>query len=103
MFCPRCGTILRLKEEKGKKILACSCGYVADRKVPVTIKETVKAAKEIEVMDEDATTLPKTKVVCPRCSHDEAYFWLNQTRGSDEPETKFFRCEKCKHVWRDYG
>ncbi|MBI1969528.1 transcription factor S, partial [Candidatus Woesearchaeota archaeon] len=21
----------------------------------------------------------------------------------DEPETKFLRCQKCRHTWRDYG
>ncbi|MBI2108536.1 transcription factor S, partial [Candidatus Woesearchaeota archaeon] len=31
-----------------------------------------------------------------------AYFWLVQTRAGDEPETKFLRCEKCSHTWRDY-
>ena len=37
------------------------------------------------------------------CGLGKARFWLVQTRASDEPETKFFKCEKCKHTWRDYG
>ncbi|MEK6946569.1 MAG: transcription factor S, partial [Nanoarchaeota archaeon] len=35
-------------------------------------------------------------------SHKTAYFWLVQTRAGDEPETKFLKCEKCGHTWRDY-
>ena len=35
--------------------------------------------------------------------YKKSYFWMMQTRGSDEPETKFYKCEKCKHVWRDYS
>ena len=40
---------------------------------------------------------------CPKCGHRTAYFWLVQTRAGDEPETKFLRCEKCGHTWRDYN
>ncbi|MBI2112883.1 transcription factor S, partial [Candidatus Woesearchaeota archaeon] len=26
-----------------------------------------------------------------------------QTRGADEPETRFFRCTKCNYTWREYA
>jgi DNA-directed RNA polymerase subunit M len=32
-----------------------------------------------------------------------AYFWTQQTRGADEPETRFFKCTKCSHTWREYA
>jgi DNA-directed RNA polymerase subunit M len=50
-------------------------------------------------MEED---LPKVKEDCPECGHDTAFFWTKQTRSSDEPETKFYRCVKCKKTWREY-
>ncbi|PIO07920.1 transcription factor S, partial [Candidatus Pacearchaeota archaeon CG10_big_fil_rev_8_21_14_0_10_35_219] len=31
-----------------------------------------------------------------------AYFWTMQTRAADESETKFYRCTKCDHTWREY-
>jgi DNA-directed RNA polymerase subunit M len=46
--------------------------------------------------------LPKVKEDCPDCGHDTAFFWTKQTRASDEPETKFYRCVKCKKTWREY-
>ena len=104
MFCPKCGSILVPKKEDNKKMLVCSCGYKTTQTESATIKETVaKTEKEVEVIDKgELQTLPKTPAECPKCSHNTAYFWLVQTRAGDEPETKFLRCEKCGHTWRDY-
>jgi len=46
--------------------------------------------------------LPIVNEDCPECGHDKAYFWTKQTRASDEPETKFYRCVKCRKTWREY-
>lgn len=46
--------------------------------------------------------MPKTAVPCPKCGHNEAYWYLRQTRKSDEPETTFLTCCKCGHKWRKY-
>ena len=39
---------------------------------------------------------------CESCGHDEAVWWMFQTRSADEPTTRFYRCQKCKYTWRDY-
>ena len=44
----------------------------------------------------------KTNVPCPKCNHNEAYWYLRQTRKSDEPETTFLSCCKCGYRWRKY-
>jgi DNA-directed RNA polymerase subunit M len=107
MFCPKCRNLLLIKKDGNKKILACPCGYketkVEDKP---KIKETVKKdTKELEVIDDktELSTLPQTSTECPKCKHGKAYFWTVQTRASDEPETKFLKCEKCGHTWRDYN
>lgn len=104
MFCSKCGSILLPKKEGNKKILACSCGYKTDNLKQAKVKETfTKKSLKVEVINKGALeTLPKTKVQCPKCGHNTAYYWLVQTRAGDEPETKFLRCEKCEHTWRDY-
>ena len=105
MFCPKCGSLLRPKVEGSKKILYCSCGYKSkDKKLEAKIKETVQSGKpSIGVITTDHEhTLPITKADCSQCRNTEAYYWLVQTRAGDEPETKFLRCTKCKHTWRDY-
>jgi len=94
------------KEEKGKKFFACSCGY-SDKKAGTpskaqVIKEKVKEKTEkFEIVSEQDSTLPLTDEQCPDCKHGHAYWWTKQMRASDEPETKFLKCEKCGHTWRD--
>ena len=96
MFCSKCGGLMMPKEGKMK----CSCGYVQQEG---KISDKQKKSQKIEVMDEKSTeVLPKMKYDCKSCSNNEAYFWTLQTRSSDEPETRFFKCTKCSTVHREY-
>ncbi len=103
MFCPKCGSILRPKDKGGKKVLFCSCGF---NKSPdgesMEIKETGIQGKKIEVV-ENIETNPKIRIQCEKCGNNIAYYWTQQTRGADEPETRFFKCTKCNHTWREYA
>ena len=57
----------------------------------------------VEVIEkEHLETLPITEAKCPRCGHTKAYYWTVQTRAADEAATKFFKCQKCEHTWREY-
>jgi len=106
MFCPKCGSILIPKKEGGKTVSKCSCGYKSADQEGGRIKESVKnLSGKVEVIEdkEKYETLPKIKVECPKCHNPEAHFWEVQTRASDEPVTKFMKCTKCKHIWRDYN
>jgi len=104
MFCPKCGAILVPKKDGDKKIMACSCGYKNRKPEHMEIKEEIEEQKKVEVVEGDETdSLPKTEVECPKCKNKEAHFWTVQTRAGDEPETKFLKCTKCKHTWRDYS
>ena len=78
-------------------------GYL-DELMKKPIVEENKAKKKIEVVDESEETLPEDKSIeCPECGHMGAFWWLQQTRAGDEPETKFLKCVKCNHTWRDYS
>ena len=91
------------KKEGNKKVIVCSCGYKSDNIELTKITETVtKKEKEVEVIEKEIEILPKTDAKCDKCGHKTAFFWTLQTRAGDEPETKFMRCEKCRHTWRDY-
>ncbi|MFH1211334.1 MAG: transcription factor S [Candidatus Woesearchaeota archaeon] len=104
MFCPKCGSLLKIKSEKGKKTLYCSCGY-SSKKIEgdVSFKEQLKNEGEIAVVDEKQDT-PHAVIdmICPKCEHKKAEFWLVQTRAGDEAETKFYKCQKCGYTWREY-
>ena len=63
---------------------------------------SLKAEKARVVVDKNAPgILPKTRVMCPKCSNNEAYWMMQQTRGADEPETRFYICVRCEHRWRE--
>mgnify|MGYP006415958575 CR=1 FL=1 len=103
MFCPKCGSIMMPKKEKGKSVMTCGCGYTNKKAEKLEIKEEITDIKEIVAIEEEPEIYPLTDgVECPKCEHDKAYYWTVQTRASDEPATKFLKCEKCRHTWRDY-
>jgi len=101
MFCPKCKSLMF--PESGK--LHCRrCDTVVNpddvlKAGPIT---TEKADKERVVVEEQYDLLPKTKVTCPKCDHNEAYWILRQTRAADEPETRIYTCTKCGHKWREF-
>ena len=100
LFCPKCGAILRPKQEKGKRFLACACGYT-NRKEKAAISERSARKGDIPVVTENDQKLPVTEAECPRCGNGNAGYWTAQTRAGDEAETKFMKCLKCGHTWRD--
>jgi transcription factor S len=113
-FCPKCGTRLKLKEEKGAKtktlMYICeNCGWKdnkSEKSVVQATEEELATAAPIKVVgdkENKLNTLPTTKIECPKCGHDEANWWFLQTRSGDEPPTQFYRCLKCNHTWRSYS
>jgi DNA-directed RNA polymerase subunit M len=79
------------------------CSYTSKEKQKLEIKETMGEKQKIAVIKEkDVDTLPTVDEECPKCKNKAAYFWTSQTRSGDESETKFFRCKKCDHTWREY-
>ena len=88
-------------EEDPKKI-RCSCGYNPKQKKIFLITEKTIDGTKIEIIDKKLETLPTMTMDCPKCGNKKAFYWLLQTRSSDEAETQFFRCTKCEHQWRQY-
>ncbi len=110
-FCPSCGTLMTLRREGERVVWVCpSCGHREEHNPSnlqfAVLKHSIRHTEKeriVVVGEQKIETLPKMKgAVCPRCGHDEAYYWLMQTRRADEPPTRFFRCARCGHVWREY-
>ena len=57
---------------------------------------------KVVLIKEKKVNLPKVDANCPKCKNNKAYFWIEQTRSSDEAPTRFYKCTKCGHVWREY-
>ena len=99
-FCPKCGSVLI---EKRKKFGCVNCNYTAKGKIKIESNEKMKEKQEVGVIkDKDTDVFPVINATCNQCGHREAYFWTAQTRAGDEAETRFFKCTKCKHTWREY-
>lgn len=99
-FCQKCGGIVLVKDGKA----ACaSCGHRINKKLKIEASEKISKHETIAVIDEEAAnTYPEVDMPCPKCKNKKAYFWTQQTRSSDESETKFYKCTKCGHTWRKY-
>jgi DNA-directed RNA polymerase subunit M len=105
-FCPKCGNLMLPKKSSKGLILECGkCGNVVEGK-----GDEYKLTKDVEikkssteVIEDKQVGLPTARVTCPKCENDKAYYWIRQTRAGDEPSTRFYRCVKCGHIWREYA
>ena len=98
-FCPKCGAIIIQKRTK----FGCpQCNYISKGKVKVAVKEKVNAKEVVAVVKEGTGNIaPVIEWICPKCKNNKAYFWTRQMRSSDEAESKFFECTKCKNCVRE--
>lgn len=116
MFCPECGT-LSFPDPTG--IIKCpnyECGYhgTAENKIQIgdaevdiskatsSSKSEARDRRVIEDADQMRGVLTTNTYICPKCDSDQVYAELQQTRSSDEPETRILTCAECGHGWREY-
>ncbi len=113
-FCPRCGSVMYPRYRDGKFELFCPrCGYVievSEEEVRAyRMRSRVEHSPKEKIIVVSADRVPETAVVlkgqvrCPKCGHDEVYFWMMQTRAADEPPTRFYKCKRCGYTWREYA
>ena len=70
-----------------------------------TISSTKAETRKYEVIEDTGIVhgvLTTASYFCDKCHSDEVYSRLEQTRSSDEPETRMLTCKKCGHGWREY-
>jgi len=104
-YCPKCE--IRLKKNDSGSLHCPKCKYLKEKTVESTKEEPEGANSEFLVMGEDDVKQAKglestVPIDCEKCHNKEGVSWTFQTRSADEPETKFYRCTKCNHTWRDY-
>ena len=91
------------KKIEEKQVLVCNaCGEVTESSEYKLVRR-IEEKEDIPVIEEVPPTLPTTRTRCPSCENDAAFWWLRQTRGADEPPTRFHRCTRCGHTWREYA
>ena len=101
-FCPTCE--VRLKKSNNDSSICPKCGY-SESDSKINKKEQNDDTSEFNILDENEgkETLPTITIDCEKCGHNEAVWWMLQTRSADEPTTQFYRCTKCNHTWRNYA
>lgn len=100
MFCDKCGSLVLPRD---KKLICTRCGKEILNTKGFKLTTEQKKKGELLIVDSEVQTKPTIAVECPKCGNNLAEWWLRQTRGADEPETRFYRCKKCKHTWREYS
>ena len=109
-YCPRCGSLMIPHKGEGKVVLKCTvCGYTKDLREgkaegKYTFRKRIehKPEEKIIVLEKEHKIGVKVPAKCPRCGHNEAFYYEMQTRSADEPSTRFFTCTKCGYKWREY-
>jgi len=111
-FCPKCGGLMIPRRSGDKVILVCiSCGFsreTSSKESSYVFRRRIEhTEKEKMIVIDESVRLPRIAsiakgVECPKCGNKEAYVWMMQTRAADEPPTRFYRCTKCGHTWREY-
>ncbi|CAK9251876.1 unnamed protein product [Sphagnum jensenii] len=103
-FCPICGNLLLVDNEKNGMQFSCpTCPYVHDIQRRYTSSVKIKAKEIDDVLGgaEAWENVDRTTTSCPFCNHDTAYFKQIQIRSADEPSTIFYKCTKCEGQWND--
>lgn len=108
-FCDDCGGMLVSdKNDDGDTVMKCrSCGKIEDDTDEDDYKVTEE--KEEDPMDRlnvndgsEDSVRPTTEKECPKCGNMECEWWMEQTRASDEPPTRFYKCTECGNVHKVY-
>ena len=108
-----CGGMLVSEQEDGQSVMKCrNCGKIHDMegeslKVTEEKEEDPMDRLNVSKSDDQETVRATTNKVCPKCSEDENdekehEWWMEQTRSSDEPPTRFYECTECGNVHKEY-
>lgn len=117
MFCPQCGTLAFPNPSGNISCTNYKCGYQGSANVKITGSD----GKQVDLSQATSSTKAETRkydvisdadqikgvlttgsYICPKCDDVEVFSYLEQTRSSDEPETRMLTCKGCGHGWREY-
>lgn len=109
-FCDECGGMLVSEQNGEKSVTKCrNCGEVEEDvdeegyKVTEEKDENPMNRLNVSSEEDDAATRPTTEKECPECGEEtEHEWWMEQTRSSDEPATRFYECRECGNVHKEY-
>lgn len=104
-FCDECDGMIVPEKTEGETQFKCrNCGEQYRKEDGGMVITETKDEEDKNLIGEggDDESLPETEEDCDECGNDTAYWWMEQTRAADEPETRFFKCTECGNTWREY-
>ena len=113
-FCTECGSILPLPgQEEYLECKICKHKHYLSNFESVEIyscktynEEKISLAKSAKLKNfekEIEQSGPVTKRKCPHCGYDKMTYITRQTRSTDEGQTVFYTCMKCKMKETEYS
>lgn len=101
-FCPVCRGLLQLKEENGKTIGFCSCGFKRYSGIELTsidkVENKIAFKGEGVCSNEDFSFGEKHE--CKKCGCDSADMMDLGERLTNESNVYIYRCKKCGNITR---
>lgn len=98
-FCPMCKGLLQLKNEGGKSIGVCNCGFKRTGGIIVSGEENVFQEQQGSgVASEDSSKREGFIRICEKCGYDKAE--ASQILSS-ESEITVYTCLKCGNRTRE--
>ena len=104
-FCDECGSMMHSQDGE---MVCSSCGATQSRDEAQAERfVSTEAQSDDDVIESSADADFEGKptaedVTCEECGNGEAWYTIKQTASADEPPTRFFKCKRCKSVWRAY-
>lgn len=99
-FCPVCKSLLMLKEEQGRTIGYCACGFKRTSGIELNSSEkNKKQAKGQGILGEDINQGFEHK--CKKCSHNYAEIQELGEILNNESTVTLYKCKKCGNVERE--
>ncbi len=113
-FCSQCGSILALPSQENyihckickHKHLLSSFKSLEIHSSKCYNEEKISLAKSMSLKNfekEIEQSGPVTKRKCSNCGNDKMTYITRQTRSTDEGQTVFFTCPKCKFKEVEYS
>lgn len=107
-ICKICGSLMRPLKENGSVVFICGNGCSIEK---VQKMDSLKLSQKIEhepldnvqIIESKRANLPIMEYPCQKCNNNKVFWWTRQTRSSDEPETRFYKCTECGYTWREYS
>ncbi len=97
-FCPVCKALLQIKEENGKTILFCNCGFKRYNFDMESVDKTAHNLIGEGVIKEEIGE--GNQHICKKCGCDKAEIIDLGERDTNESGVYIFKCQKCGYSER---